>query len=100
MEVEKSTITIIDDDGRERECQVLFTYQNPETGLEYVVLYPEEDLDDDSDDALDVYAYRYVTDETGMNGELFALESDEEIEMINEVIDSFYKDNFAEDEEE
>ena len=93
-------INIVDDEGKERQCEVLFTYQNPETKIDYVVFYDASDLEEDNDnEELDVFAYRYVLDESGKVGELFALETDEEIEMINEVIDSYYKDSLDVEEE-
>ena len=98
MEQNENKIVIIDEQGRERECEVLFTYQHPETLKNYVVLYPIDELDSD-DDEMDLFAYSFVENENG-DGELFVLETDEEYDMINEVIDQFYEDQAAELENE
>lgn len=84
-------IIITDENGKERECEVLFTYQHPETEKNYVVFYPVDSLDDEEEEAMDLFAYSFVENGEG-NGELFALESDEEVDMMNEVIDQFYED--------
>lgn len=88
---EDSIITLIDDDGKQRECEVLFTYNHPENGKDYVVLYPIDQLDAPDDEPLDLFSYTYKVDENGQ-GELFPLESDEEYDMINEVIDQYFED--------
>lgn len=90
MEQNENKIIIIDDQGRERVCEILFTYQHPETQKNYVVLYPIDELDTD-DEEMDLFAYSFIENENG-DGELFTLETDEEYDMINEVIDQFYED--------
>ena len=62
MEQNENKIVIIDEQGRERECEVLFTYQHPETLKNYVVLYPIDELDSD-DDEMDLFAYSFVENE-------------------------------------
>ena len=90
MEQNENKIIIVDEQGRERVCEILFTYQHPETEKNYVVLYPIDELDSD-DEEMDLFAYSFVENENG-DGELFTLETDEEYDMINEVIDQFYED--------
>ena len=98
MEQNENKIIIVDELGRERVCEILFTYQHPETEKNYVVLYPIDELDSDEDE-MDLFAYSFVENEEG-DGELFSLETDEEYEMINEVIDQFYEDQLEAAEEE
>lgn len=88
-------IILIDDKGNERHCEILFTYQHPETEKNYVVLYPVDEMNDDCEDAIELFTYSFVETEDG-SGELFCLESDEEVEMINEVIEQFYQDQMEE----
>ena len=90
MEQNENKIIIVDEQGRERVCEILFTYQHPETEKNYVVLYPVDELDSDEEE-MDLFAYSFIENENG-DGELFALETDEEYDMINEVIDQFYED--------
>ena len=84
MEQNENKIIIVDEQGRERVCEILFTYQHPETEKNYVVLYPIDELDSDEEE-MDLFAYSFVENEDG-DGELFTLETDEEYDMINEVI--------------
>lgn len=98
MEQNENKIIIVDEQGRERVCEILFTYQHPETQKNYVVLYPIDELDSD-DEEMDLFAYSFIENEDG-DGELFTLETDEEYDMINEVIDQFYEDQLEGADEE
>ena len=98
MEQNENKIIIVDELGRERVCEILFTYQHPETEKNYVVLYPIDELDSDEEE-MDLFAYSFVENEDG-DGELFTLETDEEYDMINEVIDQFYEDQLEGADEE
>ena len=98
MEQNENKIIIVDELGRERVCEILFTYQHPETEKNYVVLYPIDELDSD-DEEMDLFAYSFIENENG-DGELFTLETDEEYDMINEVIDQFYEDQLEGADEE
>ena len=98
MEQNENKIIIVDEQGRERVCEILFTYQHPETEKNYVVLYPIDELDSDEEE-MDLFAYSFIENEDG-DGELFALETDEEYDMINEVIDQFYEDQLEGADEE
>lgn len=94
-----STITIQDEDGKMTECTILFTYENEENNQNYVVFTPIDALDESNDEEEDtpLYAYRYVVNEDGQ-GELFAIEDDDEYDMINEVIEQFFEDQQSEEE--
>ncbi|MBE6130726.1 MAG: DUF1292 domain-containing protein [Erysipelotrichaceae bacterium] len=98
MEQNENKIIIVDEQGRERVCEILFTYQHPETEKNYVVLYPIDELDSDEEE-MDLFAYSFIENEDG-DGELFTLETDEEYDMINEVIDQFYEDQLEGADEE
>lgn len=87
-------IIITNDDGEQIECEILFTYEHKETGKNYVVLYPINQANDDSIEEMDLYAYSFIENSAG-EGELFALEDEAEIDLINDVIDQFYKDQEA-----
>ena len=98
MEQNDNKIIIVDEQGRERVCEILFTYQHPETEKNYVVLYPVDELDSDEEE-MDLFAYSFIENENG-DGELFTLETDEEYDMNNEVIDQFYEDQLEGADEE
>lgn len=76
--MEANKIQVIDDQGNEKEFEVLFTFNNDELNKQYV-LYYDASLDEPS-----VYASIY--DETG---QLFPIETPEEWELVEEVFQSF-----------
>ena len=47
---------------------------------------------------MDLFAYSYIEKEGGV-GDLYPLESDEEYDLINDVVDSFYEDQLASESE-
>ena len=72
-------ILITKEDGTEVELTILLTFENEELGYKYVLYY------DENDDNGEVMPFRY--DET--THELSELESEEEWELANEVLESF-----------
>ncbi len=76
-------IFITDDNGNEREMNILFTFDMNDEN--YVVVY-EESKDDE------LFAFKYDED-----GNLYAVEDEEELESVQEVIDAFDE---VDDEEE
>ena len=93
-EAEDSTLTIIDDEGNEELCQIIFTLDNEETGKKYVLFSRVSDVekyynsDEDSDEQIEVGAARYVDGPDG-TGELMEIESDEEWELIEDALAEF-----------
>lgn len=79
--MEDNKILIIDDEGRERELTILFTFnsddEDPEMGDNYAVVY-----EGDNDEEL--LAFKYDED-----GNIAPVEDEAELEMIQEVIDGF-----------
>ena len=82
--MEAKKIQVIDDQGNEKEFEVLFTFNNEELEKQYVLYY------DSNDEEPSVFASIYDDD-----GQLYPIETPEEWEMIEEVFQSF----MAEDEE-
>ena len=96
----KGTFTILSDEGKEVECEVLFTFDNEETGKSYIV-YTDNTLDEEGN----TNVFASVFDPTGKNLELQPVESDKEwkiIEVIlSEIQDSIEnKDSIIENEED
>lgn len=77
-------IQVIDDDGNELEFDVLFTFDNDETGKQYVLYY------DANEEEPQVYSSIYDDE-----GHLYPVDTPEEWDMIEEVFNSF----MAQDEE-
>ena len=68
-------ITIIDEQGKEKEMKILLTFDANDRS--YVVVYGEDDPDS---------CIPFIYDE---EGNLYAVESDEEMEMIEEVVSAY-----------
>ncbi len=86
QELMDETLTIINEDGVEKEMVILFTFTSDENNKAYVFYY------DAQEPGGDVYVSSY-TDE----GQLFPVEDDEEWEMIQEVFNTFMTEDESED---
>ena len=76
--MEENKLLVSDDQGREYEMTILFTYHDESTAKDYVVYF------DEKDEAGQLYAATYNEE-----GELFPVEGDEEVDKINEVIEAY-----------
>ena len=85
------TMTIFDEDGKEVECEILFTYHSDEFNKDYVLFYKKGD---DENVEIEINAAIYT------ENELFEIETDEEWAMIEEVLADFQEDELLADEED
>ena len=81
---QNNTLFITNDDGVEEEFEILLTFTNPETGVHYVVYKELDDTDE-------VYAARY-DESSDIAGTLTPVDSDDEFDMIQEVLDAFFEE--------
>lgn len=81
-------LTIIDAEGTERLCQILFTLESEEFGKKYVVFYPIEQLEGEDDEQVQLMAASFTEGEDG-NGELHEIETDEEWALIEDAVAEF-----------
>ena len=72
-------ILITKEDGTEVEMTILLTFDNEETGRSYVLYY------DENDESGDVFPFYYEEKDHSLH----ELESQEEWDMANEVLESF-----------
>lgn len=79
-------LTFIDEEGNEILCEILFTFESKEFNKNYVLFYPVNGAEDEDD--IEVMAASFIPGEEG-NGELFPIETDEEWEMIEDVLEQF-----------
>jgi len=87
MEFSKENqILIIKEDGSEVMMEILFTYEDEDTGKTYVLYFDDKNPDD-------VLASRYED-----NGELFDLEGDE-YEKISTILERFLDEQEEQDED-
>ena len=91
---EKERIIIPDENGEEHLFDVLFSFDVDETEKSYIVVVPSDQVDEDE---VEVYAFRY--EENGENEDdmaLFEIETDEEWEMVEEMLATFSEEEDAE----
>lgn len=75
----ENSIFITDENGKEFEMKIYLTFDA--NNKKYVVVYSEDNEDE---------LYSFVYDE---DGNLFQIESDEEMQMVNEVIGAYEEEN-------
>ncbi|MEQ6378349.1 DUF1292 domain-containing protein [Bacillaceae bacterium S4-13-58] len=87
---EKERIIIPDENGDEHLFEVLFTFEVDETGKTYIAVVPEDQKDDEE---VEVFAFRYEEKESnGDDMALYELETDEEWDMVEEMLNTFSDD--------
>jgi uncharacterized protein YrzB (UPF0473 family) len=87
MEHGENHITVVDENGNEQLCEVLFTFESEEFGKSYVLYYPIGTEDDD--DEVEIHASAFIPSENGEDGELMPIETEEEWDMIEEMLNTF-----------
>jgi uncharacterized protein YrzB (UPF0473 family) len=85
--MEDNKIIFTDEDGKEREFELLFTFDSEETSKSYAVLATE-----DENGELEVIAAIYNPNEEDEIGELFPIEDESEWEMVEKTIDAFFEE--------
>ena len=82
MENQKMTFKILGEDGREIECEVLFTFESDETKKNYIV-YTDNTLDEQGN--TEVYASIYNPNEENTN--LIPIETEKEWKIIETILE-------------
>lgn len=98
MESGENTITVIDENGDEQLCEILFTFDSDEFNKSYVLYYPIG-AEEDENEEIEIFAASYIPSEDNEQGDLKPIETDEEWDMIEEILSTFL-DNDEEDDEE
>lgn len=80
---EKERIIIPDENGDEHLFEVLFTFDVDNTEQSYVAVVP---ADQSEEEEVEVFAFRYEERENEEDLQLFHIESDEEWDMVEEVL--------------
>lgn len=96
MEHGQETMTIVDENGNEHVCEVIFTFESKDYGKSYVLYHVLGQEDDDSEE-IEIHASSFVPNEEGEeDGDLLPIEDDDEWAMIEETLNTF----LAEEEED
>jgi uncharacterized protein YrzB (UPF0473 family) len=95
MEHGEKHITVIDENGNEQLCEVLFTFESDQFNKSYVLYYPVG-AEEDENEEIEIMASAFTPGEDNDGGELQPIETEEEWDMIEEMLNTF----LAEDDEE
>lgn len=88
MDHGENNITVVDENGNEQLCEVLFTFDSEEFGKSYVLYYPVG-AEESDDEEIEIHASSFVPTEDNKDGELMPIETDEEWDMIEEMLETF-----------
>jgi uncharacterized protein YrzB (UPF0473 family) len=97
-EFDENVITVVDEEGNEHLCEVIHTFDSEKFGKSYV-LYSLVGAEEDEDGQIEIFASAFIPAEDGKDGELLPIETDEEWNLIEEVLNSLEEEFDIEDEE-
>lgn len=84
---EDATIIVLNEQGEEIECDVIFTFDSEETGKSYIV-YTDNTMDENGN--IKIYASCYDPHADG--SELLPIETDREWEIIETILDNLQEE--------
>lgn len=85
---EKNTFNVIDDNGKEVTCEVLFTFDSEETKKNYIVY-----TDNTTDEAGNVRVYASIFRPEDEKMELLPIESEREWKIVETILESIQEEN-------
>jgi len=83
--MDEKQFIVIDEEGNEFLCEIIFTFHSDDFDRDYVVYAIPGEADDDE---IEVSAAWYKQDGDD-EGELFPIETDEERELVEQVLEQF-----------
>ena len=84
----KATFRVINDEGKEIECEVLFTFESDETKKNYIVY-----TDNTTDEQGNVKVYASVYDPNSEKTDLQPIETDREWKIIETILESIQEES-------
>jgi len=94
---EMNKLTVINEEGQEIDCEILFTFDSAEYKKDYVVYMPIGDEYVDEDGYPEIHVSSFTASDDGEGGGLEPIEDEAEWEMVEEVIASFLEGEEEED---
>ncbi|WP_027107606.1 DUF1292 domain-containing protein [Lacticigenium naphthae] len=82
-------ITIVNEQGDEELYEILFTFDSVDYEKSYVLVFPASSSEGDE---VELEAFSYQETDGGLEGTLSPIESDEEWDMIEEVLNTFIEE--------
>lgn len=92
MDHGENNITVVDEEGNEQLCEVLFTFDSEQFGKSYVLYYPMG-ADENDEEEIEIHASAFVPSDDNKDGELKPIETDEEWDLIEEMLNTFLEEN-------
>ncbi|MDD3821449.1 MAG: DUF1292 domain-containing protein [Bacilli bacterium] len=87
MEAKKTTFTVVDDEGKEIVCDVLFTFDSDETNKSYIVY-----TDNTKDEAGNTKVYASIYDPKVSNPKLEEITTDKEWKIIENILSTLQEE--------
>lgn len=87
--IEDEHITLVDEKGNEELYKILLTFESEEFNKNYVLVHPASS----SEEEVEVFAFSYQESDGGLEGELGTVETNEEWNMIEEVLGAFVEED-------
>jgi len=85
--MEKNTFKVINDEGQEVICHILFTFDSEETKKSYIVY-----TDDSKDEEGNVQVYASIFDPEDPNTKLEAIETEKEWKVIETILETLQEE--------
>lgn len=87
---EDEFITLVDEEGNEELYEILLTFdETDDFNKSYVLVIPANAAEED----VEVFAFSYEEETGGLDGKLSEIETDEEWDMIEEVLGAFIEED-------
>lgn len=85
---EKNTFTVLDENGKEVTCEVLFTFDSEETKKSYIVY-----TDNTTDEGGNVRVYASIFNPNQETTELQPIETEREWKIVETILESIQEEN-------
>lgn len=85
--MDKNTFKVINDEGKEVLCHILFTFDSEETNKSYIVY-----TDDSKDEEGNTQVYASIFDPEDPNTKLEAIESEKEWKVIETILETLQEE--------
>ena len=89
---EKTNFTVVDENGIEVECEVLFTFDSEETNKSYIVY-----TDNTTDEEGNTKVYASIFNPNDEKTELIPIETDREWKIIETILETIQEENNNQD---
>lgn len=84
----ENTFTVLDNEGKEITCEVLFTFESDETKKNYIVY-----TDNSFDESGNIKVYASIFDPNKEKTELMPIETEREWKIVETILESIQEEN-------